>query len=738
MSRRGDASDDDILMDEMAAAPAPRRLTRLGRAQPAPSKARKEKTRKEVESDDSFDGEESEEQESEQESEEMSEEEESEEESDELVDSDDEEVVAPRKKTKAPAPAAKSKAKAAPKTAVVGSTASKKGAPASKSVKKVAPAASVAKSAKAAPTPAVAGAGAGPTHNNVLLDFAFVAPDEPNDMGEAAAAAPTTAAETPGAIDTPAPRAPLTVDAGGDDLTLDEVSKMVASTPRDPTRKAEAEAEAAAAAAAEESKAEVLQAVDIDAALDGAEAEAEAAEAEAVSELAEAEAEAEAAAAMAAAEEAEAEAGAAVAEAAEAGATPALLEVAVDQLPASSLHLLEQFAWSPAGSDAKGQLAAEAAERMREEAATAHAATAQPTAPAADDDDDDNDSNAMLIDDDDDDDEEEEEEEMEEEEAEAVEAAEATSGGARKRWDPKSRVLPRGWKLTKGSRPKDLIFVSPDGNTRLRSWVEVGRYLNGEETEATRKGHEGAPRAAREVRLTRGKAGVSEEVADLMDALHPDVAGAVGEGRASRRTSRAAGTVSYREGDDDDDDDEEEEAEAVESEAEEEEEESGDEEAESESEHVDRRQKGAALRARPAVTKTGATTKGAPTRRPRGASRVLKHSSDEDDDDDEEEAAEEEGLLETGHPWLGAQVRRFFAAGPSDGEIVSWLPASQGQPAFWHMVHDDQDEEDLEAHEVRAVMRAHEKHRTQPRTLAPNLTTDPSQTLTQVRAPPRP
>ena len=65
---------------------------------------------------------------------------------------------------------------------------------------------------------------------------------------------------------------------------------------------------------------------------------------------------------------------------------------------------------------------------------------------------------------------------------------------------------------------------------------------------------------------------------------------------------------------------------------------------------------------------------------------------------------EEEGWLDSGHEWIGASVRRFFAGGVvSDGEVVRWLPAEGDDAALWHMVHEDGDEEDLEEDEVRAL-----------------------------------
>eukprot|EP00900_Chrysochromulina_parva_P012041 jgi/Chrpa1/20838/Chrysochromulina_OHIO_Genome00025820-RA len=68
---------------------------------------------------------------------------------------------------------------------------------------------------------------------------------------------------------------------------------------------------------------------------------------------------------------------------------------------------------------------------------------------------------------------------------------------------------------------------------------------------------------------------------------------------------------------------------------------------------------------------------------------------------------EQEEWLERGHVYLRCRVRRFFDAAVSDGTITHWLPAAQGEPALWHMTHEDGDQEDLEAHEVRAAMRAY-------------------------------
>ena len=50
----------------------------------------------------------------------------------------------------------------------------------------------------------------------------------------------------------------------------------------------------------------------------------------------------------------------------------------------------------------------------------------------------------------------------------------------------------------------------------------------------------------------------------------------------------------------------------------------------------------------------------------------------------------------SGHSFIGRSVRRFFVGltsyhGASNGRIVSWLPATGGEDALWHMQHADGD-----------------------------------------------
>ena len=61
-----------------------------------------------------------------------------------------------------------------------------------------------------------------------------------------------------------------------------------------------------------------------------------------------------------------------------------------------------------------------------------------------------------------------------------------------------------------------------------------------------------------------------------------------------------------------------------------------------------------------------------------------------------------------GHPFIHQHVAVQHGQKVSLGLITKWVPASEeGDPALWHMVHDDGDEEDLEESEVRAAIVLH-------------------------------
>eukprot|EP00656_Telonema_subtile_P036096 TRINITY_DN40062_c0_g1_i1.p1 TRINITY_DN40062_c0_g1~~TRINITY_DN40062_c0_g1_i1.p1 ORF type:complete len:203 (+),score=69.54 TRINITY_DN40062_c0_g1_i1:137-745(+) len=80
-------------------------------------------------------------------------------------------------------------------------------------------------------------------------------------------------------------------------------------------------------------------------------------------------------------------------------------------------------------------------------------------------------------------------------------------------------------------------------------------------------------------------------------------------------------------------------------------------------------------------------------------------SSDENGDDEDELEWQH-----TGHLWLNRYVLRDYGAdqGTNQGTITKWVPADpknpEEDPALWHVVFDDGDQEDLEAEEVEEAL----------------------------------
>ena len=295
-----------------------------------------------------------------------------------------------------------------------------------------------------------------------------------------------------------------------------------------------------------------------------------------------------------------------------------------------------------------------------------------------------------------------------------------------------------------------------------------------EEEEAPRpakkaKGKKATPAVAKKSRASSRR---SEEVDDLMDALHPDSERATVRKAARETRGRRA---SYAEPESDDEDSEDEaappskragraaaRAESSGSDEEMDDAESDEEEA---SDDVSGESSDAAEEEQPSSpeaprrrssrqTATRSTAKGkaaprgkgkaargqpAASLRPRRAARDTPHakelSSDafeSDDDDDGGAAGGRAGAAgrkrgsgaapapapaewkRRGHEWCGQKLRRFFNGQPSDGKIVRWLAADGDEAALWHMRHDDGDEEDLEEAEVAKAIAAYEQQKEAP------------------------
>lgn len=93
-----------------------------------------------------------------------------------------------------------------------------------------------------------------------------------------------------------------------------------------------------------------------------------------------------------------------------------------------------------------------------------------------------------------------------------------------------------------------------------------------------------------------------------------------------------------------------------------------------------------------------------------GIERFAEH--EEFGSEDEESGAEEGVAIDwhhTGHPWLNRFVMRDYGeTGTNQGTITKWVPADpenpDEDPALWHVVFQDGDEEDLEQEEVEEAL----------------------------------
>jgi len=79
---------------------------------------------------------------------------------------------------------------------------------------------------------------------------------------------------------------------------------------------------------------------------------------------------------------------------------------------------------------------------------------------------------------------------------------------------------------------------------------------------------------------------------------------------------------------------------------------------------------------------------------------------------------EDEEWQTDGHPWIGQEVMRVF--GPSrraTAKVTKWIPAGKGvdEPALWHLLHPDGDEEDLEEHEMEESIERLKEERKKPK-----------------------
>ena len=92
-------------------------------------------------------------------------------------------------------------------------------------------------------------------------------------------------------------------------------------------------------------------------------------------------------------------------------------------------------------------------------------------------------------------------------------------------------------------------------------------------------------------------------------------------------------------------------------------------------------------------------------------------AEEEPQHEEEGEETEEEPEREDGHDWIGERVRTLVRPTTSrasegwrperfvDGTVTSWKPAGRERPAWWHVVHDDGNEEDVGEADLREAIR---------------------------------
>lgn len=62
-------------------------------------------------------------------------------------------------------------------------------------------------------------------------------------------------------------------------------------------------------------------------------------------------------------------------------------------------------------------------------------------------------------------------------------------------------------------------------------------------------------------------------------------------------------------------------------------------------------------------------------------------------------------LLE-GHTWIGRRIRRVFDESTvTDGVLVGYWPSTEEDLESWHVIHEDNEEEDLEKGEVEEAFK---------------------------------
>ena len=77
-----------------------------------------------------------------------------------------------------------------------------------------------------------------------------------------------------------------------------------------------------------------------------------------------------------------------------------------------------------------------------------------------------------------------------------------------------------------------------------------------------------------------------------------------------------------------------------------------------------------------------------------------------DEESDANAKAEAEVNWTTDHEYVGKRVLRAFDGVYADGTVTKYLRSVFEEPALWHILYDDSDEEDMDHEEVEAALAA--------------------------------
>jgi len=87
------------------------------------------------------------------------------------------------------------------------------------------------------------------------------------------------------------------------------------------------------------------------------------------------------------------------------------------------------------------------------------------------------------------------------------------------------------------------------------------------------------------------------------------------------------------------------------------------------------------------------------------------------------------------HEWIGRRVTRVIDGIELDARVTKWIPADGTDPALWHVLHDDGDEEDLDEAEMQAALEAFEQRTSKRKAPSSSKATSSSKAASQPKKP---